>query len=161
MLVLKRRAVMFGTPALIGATLLAPGASRQGWAAKGLEKLREAANPAPAAPTVAQAHMAIDATPADMAWAAHGPRSTGAAPAAAPLPVLQGLHQPAHGGPTAMIDGRLLQVGERIGERTVIGIDHQGVTLRGPDGTARLRLPGLAGQRPPADRATSAAAVLR
>ena len=49
MLVLKRRAAMFGTPALIGATLLAPGASRQGWAAKGLEKLREAANPAPAA----------------------------------------------------------------------------------------------------------------
>jgi len=48
-LVLKRRAAMFGTPALIGATLLAPGASRQGWAAKGLEKLREAAAPVPAA----------------------------------------------------------------------------------------------------------------
>ena len=47
-LVLKRRAGMIGAPALIGATLLAPGASRQGWAAKGLEKLREAANPAPA-----------------------------------------------------------------------------------------------------------------
>jgi len=49
-LVLKRRAAMLGTPALIGATLLAPGLLRQGWAAKGLEKLREAASPAPAAP---------------------------------------------------------------------------------------------------------------
>jgi thiol-disulfide isomerase/thioredoxin len=40
---------MFCAPALLGATLLAPGLSRQGWAAKGLEKLREAASPAPAA----------------------------------------------------------------------------------------------------------------
>jgi thiol-disulfide isomerase/thioredoxin len=40
---------MICAPALLGATLLAPGLSRQGWAAKGLEKLREAANPAPAA----------------------------------------------------------------------------------------------------------------
>jgi thiol-disulfide isomerase/thioredoxin len=38
---------MICAPALLGATLLAPGLSRQGWAAKGLEKLREAANPAP------------------------------------------------------------------------------------------------------------------
>ena len=47
--VLNRRSAMFCAPALLGATLLAPGLSRQGWAAKGLEKLREAANPAPAA----------------------------------------------------------------------------------------------------------------
>jgi thiol-disulfide isomerase/thioredoxin len=45
--VLNRRSAMFCAPALLGATLLAPGLSRQGWAAKGLEKLREAANPAP------------------------------------------------------------------------------------------------------------------
>ena len=48
MLVLKRRSAMFCAPAVLGATLLAPGLSRQGWAAKGLEKLREAATPAPA-----------------------------------------------------------------------------------------------------------------
>ena len=46
--VLNRRSAMFCAPALLGATLLAPSLSRQGWAAKGFEKLREAAPPAPA-----------------------------------------------------------------------------------------------------------------
>lgn len=72
-----------------------------------------------------------------------------AASAPAPLPVLQGVHLPNAGAPTAMLDGRLLKVGDTIGPRTVIGIDRQGVTLRGPGGTARVRLLGENGKQPP------------
>ena len=48
-----------------------------------------------------------------------------------------------------LLDVRLLKVGDTIGERTVIGIDRQGVTLRGPGGTARVRLLGENGKQPP------------
>lgn len=88
---------------------------------------------------------------ADPAGGAPGLAAAAAAsaPAAAPLPLLQGVHLPADGAPTAMLDGRLLKVGDSIGNRTVIGIDRQGVTLRGPAGTARVRLLGENAKQPP------------
>jgi len=83
------------------------------------------------------------------ATAANPAAAAASTSAAAPLPVLQGVHLPADGAPTAMLDGRLLKVGDSIGNRTVIGIDRQGVTLRGPAGTARVRLLGDNAKQPP------------
>ena len=40
----------------------------------------------------------------------------------------------------ALIDGRAVTLGERLGDWTVVGIDAQGVTLRGPKSMHRLAL---------------------
>lgn len=81
--------------------------------------------------------------------------STGARPAAAiaplvvaplPLPLLQSVHIPA-AGPTqglalALIDGQPVRVGDTVAGRLVLGIDHQGLLLRGVAGQERLWLLG-------------------
>jgi hypothetical protein len=69
-------------------------------------------------------------------------------PGLAAVPVLQGVQVPAQGAPTAMVDGRLVKVGDTIGERTVITIDRQGVTLRGSAGIQRLPLLGDGAKQP-------------
>lgn len=57
------------------------------------------------------------------------------------LPVLQAVQLPARGLASALIDGRLVRVGDTVGERqTVSAIDAQGVNLRGPGGPQRLSL---------------------
>ncbi len=41
---------------------------------------------------------------------------------------------------TALIDGRLLRLGDRVGDLNVASIDRHGITLRGPRGEQRLSL---------------------
>ena len=43
-------------------------------------------------------------------------------------------------GSVALLDGRLVQVGDRVGDSTVTVIDDDGVVLRGPKGLQRLSL---------------------
>lgn len=109
--------------------------------------------------------------------ATHAATGTGAAvrampaPAAAPsapqpTPVLQAVHLPAHGSASAVVDGRLVQVGDRVNDRLVMAIDRQGLELQaaapvadaigGPTQTApmaganqRLWLLGQAAKQPP------------
>ena len=65
------------------------------------------------------------------------------APAAvqAPLPKLQSIQVLAgQGGSNALVDGRLVRVGDRLGEFNVTAIDRNGLTLLGPRGEQRLPL---------------------
>lgn len=62
---------------------------------------------------------------------------------AAPLPVLQAVLRPANGQATAMIDGRVIQVGEPVGDWTLHAIHPDAVLLR--NGTRQLRLALLTG----------------
>ena len=65
-----------------------------------------------------------------------------AAPAA---PQLQSVQIATNGGSTALVDGRLVRVGGRVGELTVFAIDEQGLWLRGARQDQRLSLlPGVA-----------------
>jgi hypothetical protein len=41
---------------------------------------------------------------------------------------------------TALLDGRLVRLGDRIGEHSIAAIDRNGITLRGPRGEQRLSL---------------------
>ena len=68
------------------------------------------------------------------------------APATAPAaPQLQSVQIIANGGSTALVDGRLVRVGGRVGELTVVAIDEQGLWLRGARQDHRLSLlPGVA-----------------
>ena len=67
-------------------------------------------------------------------------------PVAAPAaPQLQSVQIVANGGSTALVDGRLVRVGGRVGELTVFAIDEQGLWLRGARQDHRLSLlPGVA-----------------
>ncbi|RRS03084.1 hypothetical protein EIP75_17330 [Aquabacterium soli] len=49
----------------------------------------------------------------------------------------------------ALLDGRLVQLGDRVGDSTVASIDEDGVVLRGPRGQERLSLIPTAGKRRP------------
>lgn len=72
---------------------------------------------------------------------------TAAPPPALPpaLPRLQSVQVSAQGGSSALVDGRLVRVGERLGELTVVAIDAQGIVLRGARSDQRLALlPGIA-----------------
>jgi hypothetical protein len=68
------------------------------------------------------------------------------APVTAPAaPQLQSVQLAANGGSTALVDGRLVRVGGRVGELTVFAIDEQGLWLRGARQDQRLSLlPGVA-----------------
>lgn len=63
--------------------------------------------------------------------AARAPRAP-ATPASAPQ--LQSIQLPRQGAPSALVDGRIVRIGERIGDQTVVSIDAQGVLLRGARG---------------------------
>ena len=52
-------------------------------------------------------------------------------------------------------DGRLVRVGDRIGDQSVAAIDRHGLTLRGPHGEQRLSL--LTGITQTASRSTAPA----
>jgi hypothetical protein len=41
---------------------------------------------------------------------------------------------------TALLDGRLVRLGDRIGDASIAAIDRHGITLRGPRGEQRLSL---------------------
>jgi len=87
-----------------------------------------------AAPALAGTQVLFDPT--------RPPRSVSTTPtatAAQPLPRLQALI--ARGARySALIDGRHLGVGDRIGSWRITAIDHSGVVLEGPQGPQRLQL---------------------
>ncbi len=69
--------------------------------------------------------------------AASGAARPAAAPASAPVPVrprVQSVQVPAEGRASALVDDRLVFVGDRVGERTVVAIDAQGLQLRNAKG---------------------------
>ena len=98
---------------------------------------RLAAEPALADPTQ---------PPAIVQPAAATPARAGSVVDAAPVwPRLQSVQVSARGGSSALIDGRVVRVGERIGELTVVAIDADGILLRGKRFDQRLALlPGIA-----------------
>jgi len=78
----------------------------------------------------------------------------------APLPKLQSIQVLAgQGGSNALVDGRLVRVGDRLGEFNVTAIDRGGLTLLGPRGEQRLPL--LTGVTQTASRAEPPPADLR
>jgi hypothetical protein len=60
------------------------------------------------------------------------------APAAPPAPVLQSIQLRRGGEGSALVDGRLLRIGDRLGDAVVTAIDVDGLTLRGARGHERL-----------------------
>jgi hypothetical protein len=68
-----------------------------------------------------------------------------ATPAAPAAPQLQSVQLATNGGASALVDGRLVRVGARVGEFSVVAIDEQGLLLRGARQDHRLNLlPGVA-----------------
>ena len=78
------------------------------------------------------------ARPDAAARAAKPASAVATTPTAAPR--LQAVQIRAQGPASALLDGRVLRVGERVGEQTVVAIDAAGLTLRGPRGEQRLSL---------------------
>jgi hypothetical protein len=78
--------------------------------------------------------------------AAAAPARVGAATELAPAwPQLQSVQVSAQGGSSALIDGRVVHIGERLGEMTLVAIDADGILLRGKRFDQRLGLlPGIA-----------------
>ena len=84
------------------------------------------------------------AAPAPAPQRRSDPAAPAAAPAAPAWPQLQSVQIAAQGGSTALVDGRVLRVGDRIGELSVAAIDAQGISLRGARFEQRLALlPGV------------------
>ncbi|MDH4392956.1 MAG: hypothetical protein QE285_16235 [Aquabacterium sp.] len=61
-------------------------------------------------------------------------------PPPAALPRLQSVQLPAQGKALALVEGRLVQVGDLLDGRAVLAIDSQGLLLQGPRGPERLWL---------------------
>ena len=59
------------------------------------------------------------------------------------VPQLQSLHLPQQGPATALVDGQLLRVGDKLGQHTVTAIDAQGISVQGPAGRQRWTLLGV------------------
>ena len=57
-----------------------------------------------------------------------------------PAPIVQSIQFRRGGDSSAIVDGQLLRIGDRLGEATVAAIDEQGLTLRGARGPQRLLL---------------------
>lgn len=73
------------------------------------------------------AHRANPATARAIAAAA---RAAQVEEAPMPLPAVQSVQVPARGPAVALLDGRVVRVGDSLAGRTVIAIDSQGVVLR-------------------------------
>ena len=90
---------------------------------------------------LANSSSGVGAAPALRSVAASAPT---AAPATVPQSVsqsvLQSVQLPVHGTAVAMVDGRLVKVGDMVGRRMVLTIDSQGLVLRGDTGVERLWL---------------------
>lgn len=97
-----------------------------------------------AAAAAAAAPAAADPTrPADIAPTVVMP-VRGAAVVAPVWPQLQSVLVAGPGGSSALVDGRIVRVGGRLGELTVAAIDAQGILLRGLRFEQRLALlPGV------------------
>ena len=78
------------------------------------------------------------------------PASPGAARPAAPAasapkstpqpPLLGSLQVGRDGASSALLDGQVVRVGDKVGDNSVTLIDSQGITLRGPKGPVRILL---------------------
>lgn len=80
-----------------------------------------------AVPAVAGAPARADSSAAPRAW-----------------PTLQSVQIPLHGDASAMVDGRIVRVGERIGDATLTAIDAQSIVLRTSRYTQHIGLtPGI------------------
>ena len=78
--------------------------------------------------------------------APHSPHAAASQPVVPPLvPLLQALHLPQQGAASAIVDNQLVRAGDKVGERTVLSIDSQGLLLRATtgNGTERLSLFGV------------------
>jgi hypothetical protein len=99
------------------------------------------AGPAPAQladPTRPPAGWSATPAPPPRATVAATPASApGPRPAPAPPPRLQSIHQPAGAPASVLIDGRLLRVGDRLGDATLQQIRGNGVVLRDARGDTR------------------------
>lgn len=84
------------------------------------------------------------AAPAAAPSSASAPASAASAPAVRRQPRLMSVRLSASHGNVAMLDGRLVEVGDRVGDSTVASIDDDGVVLRGSKGSQRLSLTPLA-----------------
>ena len=70
--------------------------------------------------------------------------------------MLQALHLPEQGPATALVDGRILRPGDRLGDRVVVTIDRLGLVLR--SGAVTERVPLLTG---PAKQAVGSVVEMR
>ena len=80
---------------------------------------------------IGTAHRANPATARAIAAAA---RAAQVEEAPVPLPAVQSVQVPARGPAVALLDGRVVRVGDSLAGRTVIAIDSQGVVLRATRG---------------------------
>jgi len=92
------------------------------------------------AAAAAQAQLADPTRPADVATG-----TTAGAGAAAPAPSgLQSILRRTQGKPAALIDGRIVELGGRVGAARLVRVGEDYVVLRGPQGSETLRLtPGI------------------
>ena len=94
--------------------------------------------------------------------APHSPHAAASQPVVPPLlPLVQALHLPQRGAASAIVDNRLVRAGDKVGARTVLSIDSQGVLLRAAmgNGTERLSLFGSAGSSGSSDYSGNAGKV--
>ena len=99
-------------------------------------------------PTKPMASLLGETAPAKTIVRAAAPAASVAA--AAP-PRLQAVQLSNQGTASALLDGRVVHVGDRVGEASVVAIDGLGITLRGARGDQRLSL--LSGVTKTASRA--------
>lgn len=93
------------------------------------------------------------AAPARPAAASDATAARHTQPAAAVAPRLQSVQVRANGANSALVDGRLVQVGSRVGAWTVHAIDLDGVELRSDRARQRLALAtGAAIKQTPSNR---------
>ena len=97
-----------------------------------------------AAPVHAALVLTDPTRPAGFTRAASTPAARGVGDAGAvPVPVmpkLQSLQVSVRGLSSALVDGRVVRVGDRLGETVVVTIDAQGILLRGPRYEQRIAL---------------------
>lgn len=71
---------------------------------------------------------------------AAAPASAAAPPAPPPVPLVQSIQTPRGGPASALVDGRIVHVGDSVSSGMVTAIDVDGLTVRGNAGAQRLWL---------------------
>ena len=88
-------------------------------------------------PLAAQAQSADPTRPPE-AW--QSPTAVAGEGAAESGPRLQSVLLPERGRPVAVISGKTVALGERLGQATLVGLTEREAILRGPDGVTHLYL---------------------
>ena len=73
--------------------------------------------------------------------------------------MLQSLQVSVRGESSALVDGRVVRVGDRLGETVVVTIDTQGILLRGPRYEQRIALVPGGGKTPSTSADTAVAST--